>query len=538
MIEDTPELKKLVSKRKSRDSDNTTLFKRYDGGFVVFVGANSPHGLRQMSIPVVITDDIDSIEIGSTKEGDPVLRAEKRTQTFTFTSKKIRVSTPTIKGESRIEKFRLRGTNERRYVNCPHCGTQQILQEENITWEKTQLDLFGKVFEHHYETATVACVNGCIITEAERQEILQTAVWIAEHPERKRHRSFWISEITSTLSSLSKIAQAIAEAGDDPESQQTLHNLVYGRTFNPEAADEIDETGLLELCENYLTDENYTIPNGVLYITMGVDIHPDRFEFEIVGWGLNEESWSLVYDRIYGNFDDKRTREQLERVSNLKFKRDDGIVLNISRKAIDAGYQSASKPVYEFVQYRKQYKWFAVKGFGGHGRNLLDGYSKAHQKKIDLHRIGTDQAKLSIYGRLKKTLDESARPYAKQMHFNKKYNTPEYFSMLTAEKAIKKSNGFVSYTSFVKKTDDIRNEALDCRVYAYWAMASGMCKFPEIKARIDKMSEALAIKKEEEKPDENKTSEKTNIDEIIKPKSQRIKKRIVKSPGSNYVTGI
>jgi phage terminase large subunit GpA-like protein len=538
MVEDTPELKTLVSKKKSRDSDNTTLYKKFDGGFVVFVGANSPHGLRQMSIPIVISDDIDSIEIGSTKEGDPVVRAEKRTQTFGYKSKHVRASTPTIKDRSRIEKFRLAGTNERFYVKCPHCGEQQILKEENIIWKKDPVDLFGKIFHHHFETAVVACVNGCIITEAERKKILQSGKWIAEHPERKPHRSFWIAEINSTLSSLSTIAKAIAEAGDDPEEQQTLHNLVFGRTYNAEVAEEIDETGLLEKRENYLTDEHPLMPNGVLFITMGVDVQKDRIEYEIAGWGLDEECWSLVYGAIYGSFDDKNIQAQLDKVYDLKFTRDDGVKLNISRMAIDSGYQSPSKSVYQYARYRKHKKVFAVKGIGRYGKKLLYGASKVHKKTVDLYLVGTNDAKLTIYGRLQRTLKPETEPGPRFMHFNLKYNDAHYFEMLNAEKGIKKNNGFIEYIEYEKKKGVVRNEALDCRVYNYWAFVHAMCKMHGIKAQLDKRAAEIAAQKKEVEPIDNGHLP-VPVKNIPEKESRKIikKKVAITKRNSNYVTG-
>ena len=42
MIRDTPNLKRVVSNSKSRDSGNTLLHKRFLGGHITMAGANSP----------------------------------------------------------------------------------------------------------------------------------------------------------------------------------------------------------------------------------------------------------------------------------------------------------------------------------------------------------------------------------------------------------------------------------------------------------------------------------------------------------------
>ena len=43
------------------------------------------------------------------------------------------------------------------------------------------------------------------------------------------------------------------------------------------------------------------LPDDVVLITCGVDVQDDRFELEVVGWGRDEECWSLDYQVIYGD---------------------------------------------------------------------------------------------------------------------------------------------------------------------------------------------------------------------------------------------
>ena len=40
---------------------------------------------------------------------------------------------------------------------------------------------------------------------------------------------------------------------------------------------------------------------GVVLITAGVDVQDDRLEVELVGWGRDEESWSVDYRTLYGD---------------------------------------------------------------------------------------------------------------------------------------------------------------------------------------------------------------------------------------------
>lgn len=40
------------------------------------------------------------------------------------------------------------------------------------------------------------------------------------------------------------------------------------------------------------------VPDGVAVLTAGIDTQNDRLEIEVVGWGKDEESWSVAFDVI------------------------------------------------------------------------------------------------------------------------------------------------------------------------------------------------------------------------------------------------
>ena len=46
---------------------------------------------------------------------------------------------------------------------------------------------------------------------------------------------------------------------------------------------------------------NCEVPEEVLVLTAGVDVQDDRFEAEVVGWGVDKESWGIKYQVIYGD---------------------------------------------------------------------------------------------------------------------------------------------------------------------------------------------------------------------------------------------
>ena len=101
MIRDTPVLRGLVDV-KSRYAGNTILKKNFPGGHITIVGANSATGLASRPIKVLLADEVDRYPGSAGTEGDPLSLAQKRQTTF-WDKKTVMVSTPVIKGHSRIE---------------------------------------------------------------------------------------------------------------------------------------------------------------------------------------------------------------------------------------------------------------------------------------------------------------------------------------------------------------------------------------------------------------------------------------------------
>ena len=134
MIRDTPVLSKRVNE-KSRDSGNTILQKRFTGGHITLVGANSPASIASRPIRIVLADEIDRFPATAGNEGDPLLLMEARTNTF-WNKKKISVSTPTVEGLSRIAVEYENSTQGEWNVPCPQCGAMQPIRWGQIVFDK------------------------------------------------------------------------------------------------------------------------------------------------------------------------------------------------------------------------------------------------------------------------------------------------------------------------------------------------------------------------------------------------------------------
>ena len=127
MIRDTDALTELFKDPKSRNSDNTLLHKKFNGGHLTMAGANSPSSLASRPIRIVLLDEEDRYPTSAGAEGDPGSLAQKRTTTF-WNRLLVSASTPTIEGESKIEARYGLSDQRHFFVPCPACGTFQVLR--------------------------------------------------------------------------------------------------------------------------------------------------------------------------------------------------------------------------------------------------------------------------------------------------------------------------------------------------------------------------------------------------------------------------
>ena len=169
LIEESAALRSLVRPARSRDSGNTMLSKEFAGGILIMTGANSAVGLRSIPARYILLDEVDAYPASSDEEGDPVTLAEARSLTFAHRRKVLLISTPTVKGFSRIEREYEASDMRRYFVPCPHCGTPQVLFFERLKWDK------GKP-----ETAAYHCAScETPIAEHHKTAMLAAGEWRA-----------------------------------------------------------------------------------------------------------------------------------------------------------------------------------------------------------------------------------------------------------------------------------------------------------------------------------------------------------------------
>lgn len=454
MIRDTPCLRDKMADPRARDSGNTLLAKNFSGGRIAIQGANSSAGLSARPIRIVIVDEASKCARSAGTEGDPIALGFKRTRTF-WNRKKILVSTPTIRGQCRIERA-FQATDQRRYfVPCPECREYQILEWRNVSWPKDRP-----------AEAVYKCPHcGREITEQEKVLMLQSGEWrpTAEGPPGVAGFHLW--EGYSPWSSFGEIATDLIEAkrgGRDTLQQWVNESL--GETWEEDQGERPDWASLQARAEPYHV---LSVPAGGLFLTAGVDVQDDRLAVVIVAWGRGEESWVIYWGEIYGDPSQPGgVWAQLDDLLTRGYEHESGVLLHVTGAMVDSGHFTHA--VYNYARTRAP-RVVAVKGMGQIGRPIITRPSAQDvqykgtiiKNGVMLWPVGTDGAKRQLYHRLK--IIESAPGC---LHYP--IGLPdEFYEQLVSEKLVTRYKHGVPYTEWVQLRP--RNEALDCYVYCYAA---------------------------------------------------------------------
>ena len=437
MIRDSSILQDRVAEVKSKDSGNTVLHKLFDGGHITACGANSPASLASRPIKIVLCDEIDRYPPTAGTEGNPVMLAKRRSATF-WDSKLIMTSTPTVKGASAIEEAYEQSDQRKFYVPCHKCKKKQVLKWANVKWKKNEPD-----------TARYICEN-CNTAWTDHQRILNISKGKWKASEKFNGRAgFFLNGLYSVWVSMEEAVREFLMAKKMPETLRVFVNTYLGESWEDEG-ERIDELGLYE------RREDYQIHNDIILLTAGVDIQDDRIEVEVVGWGLEEETWSIDYHVIFGDPSANNIWQELDMILTKTYELPNKTKLKIVSVCIDSGHHT--NMVYKFCKPRYARRVFAIKGIGGEGKSIASRPNRNNIAKVPLFSIGVDTAKELIYSRLR--IKDYGAGYC---HFPVRYNE-EYFRQLTAEKVISKyRRGFRKREWVLMRP---RNEALDCRVYA------------------------------------------------------------------------
>lgn len=467
MLRDTPVLAAIAGDLKAKDSGQKLAKRMFrNGASIALVGANSPNPFRRITARIILCDEVDGYPVGGAgKDGDQLALAKKRGDTF-WNRIFVKGSTPTIKGESRIEKEWLRSDQRKFFVSCPQCKQKQVLEfggkdtAHGLKWDK---DPEGN---HLPETAYYLCRNSCIIYEDDKADMIAGGKFIATNP-KGTHPGFHICQLYSlnVNASWSQIAEEWLEVRHDPLRRQTFYNLVLGEPYEERGDKALAEAKLLARREQWAAE----VPDGVAVMTAGLDTQDDRVEIEFVGWGRDEESWSIAHEVVEGDPALISTWDTVDELLQRVWYRADGRPFTVSAACIDSGGHHTQR-VYDFAKARLGRRIYAIKGesaVGGKRSPIWPAKKPTRRTRTQFRPviIGVNAAKDVIRDRLH--VEEAGPGY---MHFPGDRDA-NYFAQMIAERLVTKWARGQKYRVW-ECPPGRANEALDCRVYAYAALCA------------------------------------------------------------------
>lgn len=434
--------------------------------------------------------------------------------------KRIKESTPAVKGRSHIERLRLSGTNCQYYVPCPHCRHYQVLRlgdgtsPGGIRWEKLangkhDKDLARrtayyeceacrkKIFDHHRAVMMrcgVWCPEGCRVDDKKAAKITGLAAMlnvrgsdgastepIGEHlTDRYQWRGWshasWITgtplhdgpEASYQLSSLyalslgwGNVAAEFVSCKDRPQELRNFINQWLAQTWEVRTRQQTWEQLGIRLIDPEIPRR--VLPRWASLATVGADRQQDRYVWVVEAWGPGQRSHTVDYGEAL-------TLEDLERLVILNdFQHaDGGPPLRPCYTLIDSGYKPRGVAQFCLRLIRRGIKALPSKGS-----------STAMSSDFDVTTLGKNT---SLPGMKQCLLDttrsqdwieeqlhslERGDPGSASLFAGSLADHQDFLEQLLNDQAIQTPSGGEGWE---KVDETIPNDYRDCRRYAYGGM--------------------------------------------------------------------
>ncbi|MGH8122235.1 MAG: phage terminase large subunit family protein, partial [Rudaea sp.] len=465
MLEETPAAQRALSSTASRDSANQRAFKDFAGGQLYIEHAGNPARLKSTTVKKLIVDELDEFATSLRGGDDPVDLLEGRTSSFPTSKKQLDISTPGIKGLSRIDEQYDRSDQRRYYVPCPHCGHEQPFEWSGLKWSENG------------EQAWYMCRScAATIDEHHKTAMIAAGYWKPENPGSRIHGyhlnclyypvglgprwadlvGMWLRAQNDVAKLKTFINDRLAESWEDPAMRAVKHNVIRDRA------------------EAYPLR---TAPRDVLEITAGVDTQDNRLAVQIVGWGRGMRAWTLDYDELPGDPAEDEVWILLTDLLNRAIAREDGGIMRVAAAAIDMGGHR-TEDVKAYVRRRLIRRPMCI--FGAVQNNApalgkprladINWRGQVDKRGVQTYQVGTVAIKHMLYSKLGvdadyKKVDGKLLPKTADdriIHFSEEL-PPEFFTGVVSETFNPAKN------RFEKRKGSARNEPLDTWVYAYAA---------------------------------------------------------------------
>lgn len=304
-----------------RSVDDSLHFKRFRGMSVEFLSATL-RNLINKTAGRIITDEVDAYAM---LLGDVKALVDVRRQTFGNESMLLAMSHPDLAKGIVPERdwhagiMSIYADSDRRlwWWPCARCrawSSPAPIAARVMTIEYPE---DGTLDEIEREARLRCPVNDCLIDETERLVMSARGRWIGSGQEidedgtvrgelvRRKTAGFWIVGAMSPflLAGIGGLARARVKAereldvsGEDSTLRQVMVKQ-WGVPYQPpRSVGSIDANELAERAEHDL--RLGVVPDGVRFLTIGVDCQIAHFEYLVRGWGVAGESWIVDRGRI------------------------------------------------------------------------------------------------------------------------------------------------------------------------------------------------------------------------------------------------
>lgn len=442
----TPEIKERFYPNSSKE-----LKLKFRGMTLYLRGSHSAEKLASKSIKYLFFDEIDKLDGASKKEASPYNLAKERTRTYTYSRKIYTCSTPTLK-TNYVWRIHEDADEQRKFfVPCPHCGSHIIYHFDQIKFPKE-----GTNKERAEEAVYICQECGGKITDRDKIKMLRKGEWRDVKKTcvgKARTVSFWINALYSRFLTWSEIVMEFLKSKDDPEQLQNFINSWLAEPWE----DKKTEMSKSMVLDRQTEMKEFIVPPWAKIITGGVDVQRSSFYWTIRAWGDHMTSQNIAHGQY-------ASREEVEDIMNLEFKKEDGTPMIVNLALFDSGDQTDM--VYDICADNSEWA-LPVKGAN---KELMTHYKISIVNKADskangmqLVTVDGDKYKDMIAARLRRRQGKGAwmvyagcdEEYAVQVTNEHKVN-------------VKTQNG-ATKKKWIPKTSRPNNHYLDAEVYCFAA---------------------------------------------------------------------
>ncbi len=475
-------------------SDQKKIRFRRSNGYVLLCGANSAADLRQRTVRYAIEDDLDQFPDDLDNQGSPESMVDARLKVYRSRglSKRPKISTPTIKGASKIASAYAAGDRRRFYLKCCHCGDRFDPYWSDIVWPDGKPE----------DAVLVAPCCGAEIPHWRKPELKRSDGWLSvaiggeESPRKLTEdafqalrermvptgkRGFHLEGMISTFQSWADMATLFVAALGDETTLKAWANLTRGVVYEIKGGRPDHEKLKVLREQNWGAGE---VPAGAIVTTLGCDVQADGIYLELLGWGENWESWQLDARFVTGATDvpGGGAWRDLDAYSRKGVRFPGGRVLPIDQECVDAGYHTEAARANCDASARRL-PVFGRSGWDlpvlGRGEAIRFEHrgkraGKAGVREEDrAYLVGTFSIKLSWYGFLRESVkwheakgppegEDAPRPKG-LVHVGRDVPA-DWFEQVTAEVVTTKKVGMGTRREWTVLPGR-QNHYLDCRVY-------------------------------------------------------------------------